>query len=220
MVHKAFPPSWKLTVYRSIVQLILLCALESAQLSLTQITKLNHIHFKSLRRIFGIKSSFYHRVINPSDENCLNQYLAGLSFSIRVITPSQPYSQNRLMILGHLYRHPQSLEYHSTFMPSGQYRYTRGPNRVGRPRLHWAESALSEASSRIIHLNSDQAPSHYDIHHCFFHIPNISNVRLTHVSSSLIWMDNTTPYRRMQPRTRNRREWANIVSKPPSKATT
>ena len=158
MVHKALPPSWKLTVYRSILQLILLYALENAQLSLTQITKSNHIDFKSLWRIFGIKSSFYHRVINPSDENCLNQYLAGLSFSIRVITPSQPYSQNRLMILGHLYRHPQSLEYHSTFMPSGQYRYTRGPNRVGRPRLHWAESVPSEASSRIIHLNSDQAP--------------------------------------------------------------
>ena len=92
---------------------------------------LSHVHFKSLRRIFRIKSSFYHRVLYPTDEDCSNAYLASLSYdSSRVITPSQIYSQNRLTLLGHLFRHPTSLEYSSTFMPSGQYRYTRGPNRV------------------------------------------------------------------------------------------
>ena len=59
LAHRALPPSWKLSVYRSIIQSILLYAMESAQLTPPQLTRLNHVHFKSLRRIFRIKSSFY-----------------------------------------------------------------------------------------------------------------------------------------------------------------
>ena len=218
LAHRALPPSWKLSVYRSIIQSILLYAMESAQLTPPQLTRLNHVHFKSLRRIFRIKSSFYHRVLNPTDEECSNAYLASLSYdSSRVVTPSQIFSQNRLTLLGHLFRHPDSLEYSSTFMTSGQYRFTRGPNRVGRPRLHWAESVMSEASNRISFLSSDRAPVHSDIDNAFFHIPNASTVRQTHVSPSLMWMDNTTLYRRVQPRAHNRREWINVVHKPPKK---
>ena len=210
LAHRALPPSWKLTVYRSIIQSILLYAMESSQLTPPQITKLNHVHFKSLRHIFRIRSSFYHRVINPTNEDCSNSYLA----SSRVITPSQVYCQNRLTLLGHLFRHPTSLEFSSTFMPSGQYRYTRGPNRVGRPRLHWAESVMSEASNRISFLTSDRAPLHNDIDNSFFQIPNASNVRFTHVSPFFMWMDNTSLYRRIQPRALNRREWTRVVHKP------
>ena len=79
LAHRSLPPSWKLIVYRSIIQSILLYAMESSQLTPPQLTKLNHVHFKSLRRIFGIKSSFYHRVLNPTDEDCSNAYLASLS---------------------------------------------------------------------------------------------------------------------------------------------
>ena len=100
LAHRALPPSWKLTVYRSIIQSILLYAMESSQLTPPQLTKLNHVHYKSLRRIFRIKSSFYHRVLNPTEEECSNAYLASLSYdSSRVITPSQIYSQNRLTLL-------------------------------------------------------------------------------------------------------------------------
>ena len=149
--------------------------MDSAQLTPAQLTKINHIHYKSLRRSFDIKSSFYHRVINPTSEDYSNQYLSGLAYnSRRIITPSQLYSQNRLTLLEYLFRHRDSLEFHSTFMPSGQYRYTRGPNRVGRPRLHWAESVMSEASNRLHHMESDEPPTHYEIYHSFFAIPNIS----------------------------------------------
>ena len=192
--------------------------MDSAQLTPPQLTRLDHVHFKSIRRIFGIKSSFYHRVLNPSTEECSNQFLTGLAYnSRRVITPSQIYSQNRLTLLGHLFRHPDSLEFNSTFMPSGQYTYTRGPNRVGRPRLHCTESTMAEASQRIIHLASDEPPSHYDINNSFFRIPNITLVRSSHVSTSLMWMDNTSLYRRIQPMTQNRRAWASVVHKPPRK---
>ena len=216
--HKSLPPSWKLTVYRSVVQSILLYAMESSQLTPPQLTKLDHVHYKAIRRIFGIKSSFYHRVINPSSADCSNQYLVGLAYdSRRIITPSQLYSQHRLTLLGHLFRHRDTLEYHSTFMPSGQYRYTRGPNRVGRPRLHWAESVMTEASGRLRHLESDDPPTHYHITHSFFSIPNITSVRSTHISSSLMWMDNTSLYRRVLPVTQDRRAWARLVHKPPKK---
>ena len=117
--------------------------MDSAQLTPPQLTQIDHVHFKAIRRIFGIKASFYRRVLNPTAEECSNQFLTGLAYNFRrVVTPSQIYSQNRFTLLGHLFRHRDSLEFHSTFMPSGQYRYTRGPNRVGRPRLHWAESTI------------------------------------------------------------------------------
>ena len=95
--HSSLPPSWKLTVYRSIVLSILMYAADSVLLSSAQLTKLNSVHFRSLCRIFQIKSSYYHRVLNPTEAECSNEYLAGLAFSSRrVITPSQSYSQQRL----------------------------------------------------------------------------------------------------------------------------
>ena len=118
--HSSLPPSWKLTVYRSIVLSILMYAMDSAFLSPSQLTRLNAVHFKSLRRIFKIKSSYYHRVLNPSDIDCSNEYLAGLAFSSRrIISPSQIYSHDRLRLLGHILKHSDSLEYNAAFMPSG-----------------------------------------------------------------------------------------------------
>ena len=86
-----------------------------------------------------------------------------------------------------------------------------------RPRLHWSESTMAEASQRIFPLASNQPPLRVDIDidRSFFAIPNISNVRLAHVSSSLSWMDNTSLFRRIQPQTQNRRAWSRIVQKPP-----
>ena len=99
LAHSPLPPSWKLTVYRSIVLSIPMYAMDSACLSPSQLTRLNLVHFKSLRRIFKIKSSYYHRVLNPSDTDCFNEYLAGLAFSSRRITPpSQIYSHDRLRL--------------------------------------------------------------------------------------------------------------------------
>ena len=107
-----FPPLG-LTVYRSVVQSILLYAMDSAQLTPPQLTRIDHVHFQSIRRIFGIKSSFYHRVFKPTNEDSSNQYLVGLSYnSRRVMTPPQIYSQNRFTLRGHLFRHRDSLEFH------------------------------------------------------------------------------------------------------------
>ena len=91
---------------------------------------------------------------NPSAEVCS-------TLTQRVVYPSQIYFQNGLTLLGHIFRYLQSLEYHSTFMPFGQYSYTRGPSRVGRPSLHGAESTMAEALQRIPRIDFDSPPSHY-----------------------------------------------------------
>ena len=179
--HKSLPPSWKLTVYRSVIQSILLYAMESAQLSTSQLTRSNHVHFYSIRRILGVKSSYDHRVLNPTTADCSNEYLAGLAYdTLRVVSPAQIYSQNRLALPGHLFRHDDSLEYHATFLSAGRYRQVRGPARAGRPRLHWAESTMTEALNRLEYILSDTALPHSDIRNSFFQLPTLAQVKHSH----------------------------------------
>ena len=185
--------------------------MDSALLSPSQIQKMNTVHFKSLRRVFKIKSSFYHRVLEPTNSDCSNEHLAGLAYDIkRIPTPSQLYSQQRLqLLLGHLYRHMDTLEYQVTFMGSHAYRHVLSPNRAGRPRPHWAESCLTEASHRISYMQSDDPPKHSDIHNVFFSIPSLQQICAAHGSSTLVRMD--------QPYSQNRENWRRLIHKPSPK---
>ena len=215
MTHSSLPPSWKLTVYRSVVQAILLYSVESLQLTASQLTHLDSIHYKQLRRIFKIKSSFYHRVINPTEAKCSNLYLHQLAFRCKhVQPPSQVYSQNRLKFFGHLLRHPNSCESVSTFQSSMAYRRTYGPNRAGRPKLHWSEACFTEAYDRIQHLASDSAPSHADMEHSFFSIPTLDHVRRSHCSRNLVHLDNTLLYRAVHVQAHDKERWSRIIHKP------
>ena len=82
-------------------------------------------------------------------------------------------------------RHPESLEYQATFMDSGAYRFTRGSNCTGRPKVHWAESSLTEATARLEHSQSDAAPAHGDINHSFYQIPSLDQIRISHGSQGI-----------------------------------
>ena len=90
--HSSLPPSRKLTVYRSIVLSILTYAMDSALLSASQIQKMNTVHVKSLRRVFKIKSSFYHRVLELSNDDCSNEYLAGQRMTSNAFLPPHNYT--------------------------------------------------------------------------------------------------------------------------------
>ena len=57
LCHPGLPPSRKLTVCQSIVQSIPLYAMDNAQLSLSQLTRLDGVHFKSIRQICKVKSA-------------------------------------------------------------------------------------------------------------------------------------------------------------------
>ena len=145
------------------------------------------------------------RDLEPTTADCSNEYLAGLThYARRIPTPSQLYSQQRLQLLGHLYRHMDTLEYQVTFMGSHAYRHVLSPNRPGRPRPHWAESCLTEASRRISFLQSDDPPKHSNIHNDFFAIPTLQQIYAAHGSSTLVRMDNTPLYRTIHPYSQNR----------------
>ena len=205
LFHGSISPSWKLTVYRSSVLSILMYAMDSVVLTSLQLRKLDTIHCKSLRRIFKIKSSFYHRVLDPTDAHRSNQYLASLAYgSRRVQSPSQLYSQQRLQLFGHIHRHPESIENRCTYMTYHAYRHIRAPNRPGRPKIHWAESCMAQAAQRIDHLMSDQVPTHDHIHHSCFDIPSSQQVRHAHRASGLAWVDNTSLFRYVHPRCQDR----------------
>ena len=189
--------------------------MDSELLSHAQLTRLNAVRFKSIRRIFKVESSCYHRVLDPSAADCSNEYLASLAHrSERVITPSQLYSRDRLHLFGHMLRHPDSLEFQAAFMPSGAYRRTAGPNRLGQPRLHWAESCVVETSNRISYVLSDNPPAHSDIHNSYFEIPSASSVRLAHSRQSLVWMDNTLLYKKSKQFAADKNRWSTLIHKP------
>ena len=157
-------------------------------------------HYKQHRRILKIKSSFYRRVINPTEAECSNLYLHQLAFRCKhVQPPSQVYSQNRLNFFGHLLRHPYSCESVFTFQSSMAYCRTYGPSRAGRPKLHWSEACLTEAYDRIQHLASDSAPSH---------------VRRSHYTRSHVRLDNALLYRAFHSQAHDKERWSRVPHKP------
>ena len=194
--------------------------MDSALLSPSQIQKMNSVDSKSLRRVFKIKSSFYHKVLEPSTADCSNEYLAGLAYDTkRVPTPSQLYSQQRLQLLGHLYRHMDTLEYQVTFAGSHAYRHVLSPNRPGRPR-HIGQNRASQRPHNAYAICNQMSrlntPISIMIDNAFFSIPSLQQIREAHNSHTLVRMDNTPLYRTIQPVSQNRAEWRRLIHKPQS----
>ena len=108
----------------------------------------------------SLRLSDRHGVYTPPRNflsNSANSYVSSLSYrSKRVVSLSQ---------FGQIYTLPETLEHNSAFMQSHAYKYAGAPKLSGRSRVDAAESCITEASSRIDHLLSDQGPSHEGIHH-------------------------------------------------------
>ena len=144
-------------MYQSIVQSILLYSIKSVVPTPAHHQRIDALHFRVLRQIFKIRSSFFHRVLQPSDSPCSNTNLHTLanSHELNIYTPSQLAATRRLQLLGHLLRHESCTEHLVSFMPSHAYRFLRGENlRQGRPRPHWAELVLTEAFRRMQIINN------------------------------------------------------------------
>ena len=187
--------------------------MDSVLLTSPQTRKLDSIHYKSLRRILKTKYSFYHRVLEPSTAECSNQCLASLSYRCRkIITPSKLYSQERFQLFGHIHRHPESVENKCTYISSHVYRHIRAPNRSGRPEIHCDELCMTQAAQRIDRLLSNAAPTHDQITHAFYDIPTHQDITSAHGSSGLVWMDNTSLFRRVHPRCQDRQFWAKVAN--------
>ena len=79
--------------------------------------------------------------------------------SPRLLIPSQPISVQRLRFLGHILRHFEALEHRIISHTSHALRRLSSPFRLGRPRAHWPEIALSEAFRRSEQLRRNQHPT-------------------------------------------------------------
>lgn len=148
---------FRLQVYASVVQSILLYSSESAALTPSHAGRMDTLHFRILRQILGIKSSYSHRVLHPSQDPCSTIFLQerANSFGRDVCSPSQLVAARRQQLLGHILRHEGSLDHLACFMPSHAYRFLRPSQlRAGRPRAHWAELAVTDAHRRLQCLRS------------------------------------------------------------------
>jgi hypothetical protein len=79
-----------------------------------QLTKIDSLHYRTLRQIFQIKNPYYHRVLQPPDSLCSNEYLLSRSYPVlpSCIPSSIRISDSRIKYLGHIIRHPTSPEFH------------------------------------------------------------------------------------------------------------
>lgn len=177
-------PKKKLQVYSQTIQAILLHGSESQVYSTAQTTRIDSLHFKALRQVLQVKSSYYHRVLNPSDSECSNQYLLDQSFQVlRSLKPTSiRISHSRTKYLGHIFRHPTSLEYQITFSPfrrgaplalaEAQRKaqltavILQGPNKLSTPlfsSLHSGSQATMwhKHASMVFHSRSAQTFSAY-----------------------------------------------------------
>ena len=217
--NQCISPSFRLLVHQSVVQSILLFTIESIVPTRAELVRLDSVHFRILRQIFGIKSSFFHRVLQDDFEPCSNEYLQQLANSQgrHIYTPSQLASTRRLQLLGHILRHQDSLEYHCCFTASHSCRTARSDSAIrrGRPRPHWAELTFTEAFRRSSFVAS---PSPVDLSSDFFQYPSATEVSQAHGGCLASWSNNTPLYRTVNVRANNRSQWRVITGKlPPSR---
>ena len=206
--HPAISIPRKLLVHSQIVLTILLYGAESQMYLQSHLTKLNKLHYKVLRQIFNLKSSFYHKVLEPSQAECSNEYLSQLAYEYapKLLSPSQRIISSRIAYLGHILRHADSLEHISTFQTAHAYRRLHR-KRPGHPRIHWAELTMTQAYQRHQIISSGtQIPRPYQIHHDIYHHPTEREVATLHSR----YFGNTDLWRTLQPLAQNRRAWAEL----------
>ena len=171
------------------------------------------ILFKVLRQIFQVKSSYYHRVLHPSQGDCSNECLLSLAnrHAPRVLIPSHRISVQRLRYLGHVLRHFEALEHRIIFHTSHALRRLSSPFRLGRPRAHWPEIALSEAFHRSEQLRRNQHPTTREISHPMYATGTQSMVHIYFGPSLADWYDTTVIWNTLSPIAMDRDEWDQIV---------
>ena len=153
------PANWKFTIYGQVLSAIVLYAVQSETLTATQNSRLDALHFRVLRNITHTKTTFYHRVVNPNDTPASNQDVAkkALDLGYKGYTLSTEALNRKLALLGHIIRHPESVEHKVTFTSAHMYRKHASKFKVGPPKFHWAETAMADAYNRIQWLNQQDA---------------------------------------------------------------
>ena len=199
----------KLLVHSQITLAILLYGSESQVYTRDQTARLNLLHYKTLRQIFNIRSSFYHRVLTPTEEQCSNEYLMKLAYEHvpNIRTPSQTIQSSRIAYLGHILRHEESIESMIIFNSTHAYRQISS-RRPGAPRTHWAELTMSEAYLRLQYQQQNPRPPRtYEVDHPFYKYLHRSDIHAAHSAQ----LNNTPIFRTLSPIAYDRLQWKRLV---------
>ena len=217
--QQALPPKWRYTVYVQIIQAIMLYSGESLSFSASTLKRFDAHHFKILRQIFGFKSSYYHRVIHPSEDPCSNQYLHDHAFSqsIKAPTPSQRLSSQRMKLFGHVLRHPDTPEHQVVFNSVMSHRrlpdYSNRAQifRRGASRVHWVEQCLTQACTRSVMIANNYSPNYRDLASTYYDTPFKPQVKDALGSSLYSWYDTTDAIRQLHPYIQDRQMWKKLT---------
>ena len=116
--------------------------LESAAITQSQFNRLNAVHSDCIRKIMGIKATYYTEVLDPTQTTYNNSTVLQLA---HMPTLQAIIQDRQLRYLGHVYRCQHSdLEKEVVFTGAYVYRGRGGKQRKGHRRVH-----LLEQSSRL-----------------------------------------------------------------------
>ena len=128
--HAALSKQKKHRIYIACVVSKLMYALETLYLNAAEIRKLDAFHHRCLRRIAGVKPSFYSHVSNQSVRD-----------SLQAEPLKQVLLKRQLLYFGYLAAKPSNNVLRNFVFASGSVmlRPVDGPRRKGRPRSNWIQ---------------------------------------------------------------------------------
>ena len=190
----------------------LLYGSESQVYTPAQITELNALHFKALRAILRVNSSYYHRVLHPSDAPCSNEHLLSLAYphAPYVYPPSLAISNARIRLLGHILRHPADIEHSLCFNKSLTLRTISSPYRRGAPRAHWPEIVLAESQFRFLCLINGTRPEPGNFLHPFYTHCTLQQLREWVSPPMPQWYNTTRQMHQLSPLAQEREFWKQL----------
>ena len=200
LTHSCIPLKWRLQVYTQIISAILSYGLNSVSLDSRALSLLDAFHFKVMRRCLGEKSTFFHKVIRPTETQCSNYYIHKklASLDLATPTPSQYLQDSTLKLLGHIFRHPEELAHQVLFGPCNSVKRITPKCRSGAPRLHWLETALVTADNRInTYILNGSIPEVGLLSHPYFDTIDRDKIQDTLGASIFDRIDTTSIYRKV-----------------------
>ena len=141
--HTDIDTAWKIKIYIAVFIPMILYGMESAHLTPQNLQQLDTFHYKAMRKIYKIKTTYYTQIINPTAHTYKNK-------DIEAMSNIPPLSQTALSLqfkfLGHILRCSSTdLEQNICFTTGLASRAQDSSQRRGRPREHWLEGVSLKA---------------------------------------------------------------------------
>ena len=159
--HSSLSQRWKLKVYRTVVIPILTYGLGVESLSQPELQRLDGIHARFLRRVLGIPTTYYTKIIDPTAHTTTNAEVLQQSHT----SPLTDYvATEQLKLLGHILRTgSDDLMHDITFTTGWGLRGFSGKGQKGARRTKWLDRTSQQAWQRC-HEHKYTAPLHRDPH--------------------------------------------------------